>query len=98
MESFNWMLEKAIAPPSWRDSVMLVLFPKKGKIKNIVSHQSLIVAFLTTPGVFRTGVMGKQDIYLFKILSFASKKAITRRWLKTDPPELTLWLDIVEEI
>ena len=36
--------------------------------------------------------------YLFKILSLVAKKAITRSWLRNDPPGLSHWLDIVEEI
>ncbi|CAJ1058984.1 unnamed protein product [Xyrichtys novacula] len=49
-------------------------------------------------GLILEDVMGKEDIYLFKILSLAAKKAITRTWLRTDPPELSDWLTIVEEI
>ena len=49
-------------------------------------------------GLISDDVMGKEDIHLFKILSLAAKKAIARSWLKTDPPELSHWLDIIEEI
>lgn len=49
-------------------------------------------------GLIPDDVIGKKDIYLFKILSLAAKKAITRSWLRTDPPGLSHWLDIVEQI
>ena len=49
-------------------------------------------------GLIPDDVIGNEDIYLFKILSLVAKKAITRSWLKTDPPGLSHWLDIVEEM
>lgn len=42
------------------------------------------------------GIIQKKDPYLFKILTLACKKAITRNWLKYDPPSPGQWLDIVE--
>uniref|UniRef100_A0A3P9LQY6 Reverse transcriptase domain-containing protein n=1 Tax=Oryzias latipes TaxID=8090 RepID=A0A3P9LQY6_ORYLA len=39
-----------------------------------------------------------QDQYLVKIFLIAARKAITRRWLKPEPPTLTDWTEIVEEI
>ena len=38
------------------------------------------------------------DKYLIKILLAASKKAITRRWYKQEPPTKENWIDIVKEI
>ncbi len=38
------------------------------------------------------------DRYLLKILTVAAKKAITRKWLQTDPPTITNWLEIIKEI
>uniref|UniRef100_A0A3B5QUX2 Reverse transcriptase domain-containing protein n=1 Tax=Xiphophorus maculatus TaxID=8083 RepID=A0A3B5QUX2_XIPMA len=55
------------------------------------------------PRIFLLGLMSekvfqKEDQYLFKVLSIASKKAITRSWLKKLPPQLNHWRDVVEEI
>lgn len=38
------------------------------------------------------------DWYLIKILLAASKKAITRKWHKEDPPTRRNWLEIIDEI
>ena len=40
----------------------------------------------------------QSDKYLLRILTTAAKKAITRKWLQADPPTLSNWLEIVEEI
>ena len=37
-------------------------------------------------------IIGKEDLYLFKILILAGKKT---EWLKSDPLGLGQWLDIV---
>lgn len=62
---------------------------------NIPNDPRCIYRYL---GLIPVDVIGKEDIYLFKILSLAAKKAITRSWLRADPPGLNHWLDIVEEI
>lgn len=49
-------------------------------------------------GLISDNVIRKEDVYLFKILSLAAKKAITRTWLSSEPPGLNHWLDVVEEI
>ena len=49
-------------------------------------------------GLIPEDTVGQEDIHLFKILTLAAKKAITRRWLKEAPPSEDHWLDIVEEI
>ena len=36
--------------------------------------------------------------YLFWILSAASRKAITRRWLKPGKPTVEEWIDIIYDI
>ena len=40
----------------------------------------------------------REDLYLVKVLLAASKKAITRRWYKAEPPTYEQWLSIVEDI
>ena len=40
----------------------------------------------------------QSDKYLLRILTTAAKKAITRKWFQADPPTLSNWLEIVEEI
>lgn len=42
--------------------------------------------------------VGKDDKYLFKILLATSKKAITRKWYKEDPPTREDWFQIVTEV
>ena len=49
-------------------------------------------------GLIREGTIQKKDFYLFKLLILSCKKAMTRNWLKSDPPSPGQWLDIVEEI
>ena len=39
-----------------------------------------------------------EDRYLIKILLAVSKKAITRKWNKENPPTLENWMEIVDEI
>lgn len=35
---------------------------------------------------------------MFKIMLIASKKAITRKWLKTDVPKVEDWTDVIHNI
>ena len=49
-------------------------------------------------GNFTPKNIHSRDRYLTGILLAASKKAITRKWLKEDPPTQRNWLDIVDEI
>ncbi|MEQ2209733.1 hypothetical protein XENOCAPTIV_003297 [Xenoophorus captivus] len=55
------------------------------------------------PRVFLLGLISgevfqKEDEYLFKVLSIASKNAITQSWLKKLSPQLDHWREVVEEI
>ena len=38
------------------------------------------------------------DIKLLAILLAASKKCVTRKWLRVDPPTINEWIEIVYEI
>ena len=42
--------------------------------------------------------MAKNDKYLLRIMSAAAKKAITRKWLQSDPPTTSNWLEVIKEI
>lgn len=49
-------------------------------------------------GVLPLEMFSSKDRYLFRILSAACKKAITRMWLKPGKPTLDEWIDIVYDI
>ena len=49
-------------------------------------------------GLLPGNCIHKKDIYLFKIMILACKKAITRNWFRADPPGTGQWLTILEEI
>lgn len=36
--------------------------------------------------------------YIFRIMLVAGKKAITRRWLKTDAPKMEDWIEVMHNI
>ena len=40
----------------------------------------------------------RNDRYLLNVLIVAAKKAITRKWLQTDPPMVDNWLKVIAEI
>lgn len=66
--------------------------------KNMESIFNVILPF-----EFMTLVMGKskvqsEDVYLYRILIAAGKKAVTRHWLLPDPPSIEKWIEIVIEI
>ena len=57
------------------------------------------------PMQFSTLFLGNADLqvrkaaeYLFDILITAGKKALTRRWLLSDPPTMQEWISIVNDI
>ncbi len=39
-----------------------------------------------------------RDKYVLKILLATSKKAVTRKWLQSEPPTKSEWLDIVTSV
>lgn len=65
-----------------------------GKIMGFDIEQTLISLYL---GEIPDNLHNREK-YLLKVLLAASKKAITRKWLQKDPPTVTQWIDIVEEI
>lgn len=70
-------------------------------------HTHLEAVFqVNIPFRFDTMFLGSMDLEdwnhndkrLLLMLLTASKKAITRRWLKPDPPQLNDWLDVIHDI
>ena len=49
-------------------------------------------------GVVPSENVSSSDIYLFQILSAASRKAITRKWLKLEKSTVDKWFDIIYNI
>ena len=49
-------------------------------------------------GLLTEETIHEEDWYLFKILTLAAKKAITRKWLDCVPPRLADWEAVVKEI
>ncbi len=71
-----------------------------GTIQKILEYDiamSYMVLYLCNFNSIRE-IIRVRDKYLIKILLIASKKAITRKWGKEDPPSQDQWIGIVEEI
>ena len=49
-------------------------------------------------GIMTGNVVLKDDRYILKIMLVACKKAITRKWYRTDPPTQEDWMKIMDEI
>ena len=47
---------------------------------------------------YQEDIVQNEDRYLLGIMLIAAKKAITRNWLKMEPPTLNAWLGIIQEI
>ena len=58
------------------------------------------------PFTFEVFYLGKLDIaftgtgdkYVFRIMSIASKKAITRKWWRTEVPKVEDWVEVIHSI
>lgn len=76
--------------PFWKEKhkVMETIFQKK-----IQFHFALLYL-----GNLESLNLCKPDKYLFSVLSVASKKAITRLWLKEDTPTIDEWIDVIYTI
>ena len=76
--------------PFWREvyNVMQSIFQTDVQFK----FESLYLGALTSENV------SSNVKYLFRILSAASRKAITRRWLKPGKPTVEEWIDIIYDI
>ena len=68
------------------------------KVDEILGHgfprdpQVVYLGLITEENVHRT------DWFLFKVLTIAGRKAITRNWLECEPPGVKDWMTIVREI
>lgn len=65
------------------------------KILGYVIPQTCLVLYL---GHINCDGINKSDKYLLKILLAACKKAITKKWFKSDPPTTQDWIKIVNGI
>ena len=80
---------------SWKNIIRFFVTPKiKFMQQGSQVVNSLIILYL---GKLPDNLMA-HDKYLYKILLIACKKAITRKWLRENPPSKDEWIAIVNEI
>lgn len=64
-----------------------------------IFHNSIDFSFSSLYfGLTNSKLKNKTDKYLMNILLIASKKAITRKWLQPEKPEINEWFEIVYDI
>lgn len=68
------------------------------KLKEILGYEIQKTPLVLYLGYIPEDEVQGEDTYLLKVLLAASRKAVTRAWLKVDPPTQEDWLSTVEEI
>lgn len=83
----------------WSCSILLPFWQEVYNILQKVFQTDITFEFVSLYlGVLPSENVSSNDKYLFQILSAASRKAITRKWLKLEKPTVDKWFDIIYNI
>ena len=70
----------------------------KNCMENILKIELPFTFDILYLGKRNQGITNPGDKYIFRIMLVAGKKAITRRWMKTDAPKMEDWFDVMHNI
>ncbi len=82
----------------WSCPSIQTFWREVAKIISKVRHFNISVSFTTLYLRNMRDGLSKTDIYLFRVLLAASKKAITKRWLKKNSPTTDTFVNIVKQL